>query len=779
MQGTGALVCDLATERMNSIIFFCASSVAAGVYPSAMQPQPSSSTAPSSADASAQRAAPALFTRRKQPTKRRVRKTTAALADEAPLTKSGNDQVASTLSDGTAASSVAANRLSLPARRRPPTRRRLRAPPTVAGYDAEPSGEDVEDVPSYSDAALTALRIDTAKTAPMQSDAPTALRTSAPDNEPPPPRQPTSGAIRVLEDDPPAHSTAEQAHRPTPTPVAPDIMMTDNDPHADCTTAKPHHSSSASVEPDIMEIDDDPSHSPSSRTDGRAPSPSQHMPLPAASRTADPFSNAWGHDEIPRPVIDDRADVDSASADSDDAEAAADWESALVRRAGVQPVRDAARAGRERAAVRDHVVHSDRKPPRLRSLNGSKAGLNNRGEGSDSAEDLDIDDGVTSNLSSWRASADAELIATQESVNHAQRILYEAEMESKSAAIAEHDATGPFRLYERLAADVADLSTALRDARPRLKAAREVRLQILRARAAHVKETRKAGTDEFGRARRPGAPVSVVEEDEQMDDKMEKGTCVVTEAPAKLRDVNGVIWAFSKWREEDPEGYSQAFADVGLGRLVGALATGMDSLQWTAVLTTEQLRAAMRVCDVVEESEAFVGAFWQPREVSSCEEVGLVVGAIARAANDEERGKIEDAVYERWDLETEMGRQSEDGSFVRQCVIGGLRLCRFANYDFSVLAQLQDAQRFGITDAANVQDVRNLLMWVCEGRRDTNSNRLPQDEQRIKLGINEIGSHGGDGIAHVAHVVSEEGRTLARRLITEMDGVHFSAAQFV
>lgn len=535
-----------------------------------------------------------MFVPRKQSAKRRVRRHL-----EEPEKSTSASPVPQTLLK---ASSVSAQLTNVPPSKS--SRIRLRPTPDVPGYERPKSPNPNNGATSrYSREQLQILRLSTeiVTSLPVVSTA-----------------EPTTSA--------PLASFSESSFRLSPQPNLSESMA--------------------------RAVDDDPP-PPDPSHIIRQPVVKASEPMKPSFALPEPFSKEWM-----QPVVDDasssdhplaqedapvvlmksgKSDGEDSNSDVDSEQAREDglWQRQLLQRAGINSATTSRLTQSEGDRQDEHIIREMHLQGKIPPVEGTLENILKEVEDHYKRSECDAEE--------WSEKAVRLFCVVRETKKLLENVRERAQKDFEVV-----------KFYESLATDVESLCMSLCRHREKMVLIRERRIAKYRERGARMEKFLQCGADEFGRTRRAGCGPRWLQENdsrekEEVDEDLKE---IVNDMPSKLRNVGNVIARFSEWRELLDKDYRSVLGDVGMGRLVGALATCEPHLEWVLQVNDEQLCEAMSVVNVLEEVEVFVEAEWRPSDMNNCESVGKIVGNVVQAAGDVGKIKVLGALKRRleWDL---------------------------------------------------------------------------------------------------------------------------------
>lgn len=419
----------------------------------------------------------------------------------------------------------------------------------------------------------------------------------------------------------------------------------------------------ASVQHDAVAVDDDPPPpTPARRNESFIDKKSRTIYRSAS--TAEPFTKQWDlfgdrDDSLTDRELGDENDVPvvvagksaksseqlDGSSDSEQAREDNLWQRELLQRAGISATTASRLAQSERDRQDEEVIR-----------------------GTDLFGYVGLDDStlqtMVADMEGRRETALKDVDGNREKSEQIQHAIDVCQSKVEEARELENKEMERANFYRELQGDVESLCREMCKYRKQMLSVRKGRIEKQRKQGEAVEEFLHNGVDEYGRVRRAGSGARWIEyvnnESADVDKEVQE---IVKDMPVGLRSVCDVIKRVTRWKEVFGKDYEQILGDVGTGRLVGAVATCEQSIDWVVDLNECQLRTALKVCGGTEEIEMFVRAEWRPSDKGSCERIGKIVGCVTSVMDERERKTVMDVVKRRLDLEVSACDTSGDKSW--------------------------------------------------------------------------------------------------------------------
>lgn len=647
-----------------------------------------------------------LFARKKLSKKRRSRSTfepSTQSTSSVATAKNATETSAAVLNNQKTPTHTSS--LSLPPLSTRPARSRLRAPPTVPGYDQPAPNSQVtkQAQTSYSAHELNALRLDTASTTP------TAPYSSKSVSEPSVvTKNNLSEACKKPSDCQPTAQTEPQT-KPQPQNVPTETA-------SDTKSAQLRRGLEIASSSALRTMPFRPTNV--SRTIGSAGRPADSMDgkkAPMLSRQADPFSDEWGRgfdDDQPaflQASIDDdaiqptlrlsRSTVEDVGYDGTNGSEDNEWHEQLLRRAGIN-VSEASRRTDDDAFRRDDRIIRD-----------ELAAFDQHGQQMDEVDSENVTniENALSVLHSLtldlKADCEQAQVFEKKELEQSQKLnetKAQSETRISSIEIDLQTENDTYQFYLELERDLNTLANALLHKREEMFSIRQERIAKLQEVALSVELVLERGEDEFGRVRRPGSGLQSKSIDLQPSDYHASRNDVsddslsamgeyskngvqhpLADLNASLRDPLKLLDRFAHWERDFPADYKEALGDFSCGRMVAAVATCEHSLEWFMSLNILQRVEACKVCDLIEELGWTVRARWNPVDNSSCQWFGQLLRAFYSTFSSpdkdhhiEQRLRLNEAIRRRVTIEKKAALNIEDDHWVASILNGASSLRR-------------------------------------------------------------------------------------------------------
>lgn len=213
-----------------------------------------------------------------------------------------------------------------------------------------------------------------------------------------------------------------------------------------------------------------------------------------------------------------------------------------------------------------------------------------------------------------------------------------------------------YEFYAGLTRYVSDVSEMLTEKQVDIIAFRESRASRLKDSAKRVLDELESDVDEFGREREPlsmslktnvagnGMSDSDSEENDALHSQNDRRPSDKTDdcelsAPDDpyvdvdddFKSVEVIARRFQEWKARYPDDYKNAYGDLSLGKLAGAVLLGVfdvGDLVWLKSLPSGARASAVSKSRVVEERGLEICAHWRPRSVRSTKEHAKAVRKI-------------------------------------------------------------------------------------------------------------------------------------------------------
>lgn len=643
-----------------------------------------------------------LFARKKQSKKRRSRSTFEPSIQSTSSTPTPQNATPTSSAVPKNQKPPTNTSLSLPPLSTRPARSRLRAPPTVPGYDqpAPDSHLSKQAQTSYSAHELNALRLDTASTTPTEPHNSKSVD------------EPSSVTKSNISEPCKKPSTCHPAAQTKPQTKL-NLQNISPETASGTESAQSRRGLGIGSSSALKTIPFRPTHVSTAIGSAGCPANSiDRKKAPMLSRQADPFSEEWGRgfdDDQPaflQASIDDdaiqpslrlgRSAVDNVGYDATNGSEDNEWHEQLLRRAGVN-ISEASRRTDDDAFRRDDRIIRD-------ELASFDQQIHQMDE-TDSEDVTDIENAL-SVLHSLTLDLEVDCAQAQtferKELEQSQKLNeIKAKSETRISSIqvdlqTENDA---HQFYLELERDLNTLTHALLHKREELLSIRQERIAKLQGMALSVEEVLEKGEDEFGRVRRPGSGLQAKSNMQTSDhhthpnqnrnipltatgESSQHGFLhPLSDLNTSLRDPLKLLDRFAHWEREFPVDYKDALGDFSCGRMVAAVATCEQSLEWFMSLNNLQRVEACKVCDLIEEMGWTVRARWNPVDSSSCQWFGRILRAFYTTFSSpdkdyhvEQRQRLNEAIRRRVTVEKKAALNIADDHWVASILNGASSL---------------------------------------------------------------------------------------------------------
>lgn len=447
------------------------------------------------------------------------------------------------------------------------------------------------------------------------------------------------------------------------------------------------------------------------------------------ARLADPFSEEWGRGIEDQPYVhlesDDEIHIDLELGSVDDKLAICsdleynekddEWHKQLLRRAGINFSSTWKKSEEEEFAQDECIIRDILLTDEL-DEDESMVGLLRK-----SVNDVLV----------LRDNAEHNANGEIEKCTKLNRIVNDSNLSrQKTNCVTQIDIDAE-KFYSQFANDMEQLSLFLRSNRVNMLQFRKDRVTRLQQQASFVVDYLKKGVDEFGRKRRSGQGAQIPVDGNK--------PIAITHPFSGILDnqwnITKLAARFAQWKERFPEDYSTYRGDVGFGRIVGALSTCEEKLDWLISLSSEQRIEACAVVNVVEEAALVLRATWLPTDIQSCEDIGHVLHALFGCLEEGKESELLAAMENRIAIELSAAEAVTDGSWVWKLLNGTLVLAKITGKHCGIQQLLEAIQRVGTAFACNVPLALKNLNWLITsnfGKDFLTASKIKQVEELLQ-----------------------------------------------